>query len=74
MRGVKHVRQWEAEILDGQAAGRQRVPVRRRHPAAVDARAHSRDLVGDRQYRRHRRRAARRALVGAQATQLGLTP
>lgn len=72
MRGVKHVKRWEAAVLDGEAATRQRILLRRRHSVAPHDRNDPRDLVDVRHRSTHHRRSDRVALVGSAAKRLGV--
>lgn len=73
MRGVKHIRKWEAEAFDKEALAPVTVPIRRRSAAHGDVGTREADLVGLPHHRPARRRPRRRQVVVAEAAVLGLT-
>lgn len=72
MRGVKHIRQWEAEIFAEEALAPRTIPIRRRPAAHRDGGAGEADLVGVPHHRPARRHPRRRQMVVAQQAALGL--
>jgi len=63
MRGVKHVRRWEAELVNDEAVSRERIPLRRSHPAASDDRTGEGTVVDVPHYLCRRSRDRRRQMV-----------